>query len=157
MKTSTKWIIGIVVGLVCLAALVGVGYLAFNWWSGSSGWMMESRAFRTWGDGRALPWHGMPMRPDRGVPYAGFSSFYPLRMIASGLICLGLLALIGLGLVALVRGLARPSQPAEKPVALAAPSRTCSNCGRAVQEDWNHCPYCGNPLSQNPEVESPPT
>jgi hypothetical protein len=142
MKTSTKWIIGIAIGLLCVVALVAFGYLAFNWWSGSD-WMMETRAFRTWGDGRDQPWQRMPMHPNWEMPYTRFGGFYPLRMVASGLICLGLLALIVLGVVALARGLIRPSPPTKVPVAPVTPSKACSNCGRLVQDDWSHCPYCG--------------
>jgi hypothetical protein len=166
MKKSTKWILGIGIGLLCLAALVAIGYVAFSWWNGSS-WMMGARAYRGWGDERALPWQGMPgqrmpwrempMHPDRGMPFTRINVFYPLRIAAGGLLCLGLLALIGLGVIALVRSVSRPSQPAETPMVQASAALACSNCERPVQDDWKLCPYCGNQLAENPAGELPPT
>ena len=161
MSKSTKWLLGIGIGLFCLIALVAVGYLAFSWWSGS-GWMMGTRSFGAWGDRgeipwQRMPWQGMPMHPNYGMPYSRFGGFFPLRIVAGGLLCLGILALFVLGVIALVRGLNRPAQPAEKPVLPVEPAHVCSNCGRPVQNDWSHCPYCGNPLAEKPEGESPQT
>ena len=154
MSKSTKWLLGIGIGLVCLIVLVAVGYLAFSWWGGSGG-MMGTYGFRAWGDRGEIPWQRMPMHPNYGMPYSRFGGFFPLRIVAGGLLCLGVLGLIGLGLVALVRGLNRPAQLAEKPVLPVEPAQVCSNCGRSVQDDWSHCPYCGNPLAGTSEGESP--
>lgn len=156
MSKSTKWILGIGIGLICVIALVAFGYLAFSWWSGS-GWMMGAHGFRAWGDRGEIPFQRMPMHPGWEMPYSRFGGFTALRIVAGGLLCLGVLGLIGLGLVALVRGLNRPSQTAEKPVLPVEPAQVCSNCGRPVQNDWNHCPHCGNPLSEKPEGDSPQT
>jgi hypothetical protein len=155
MKQSTKWIVGIAIGLLCLVALVAIGYMVFSWWGGS-GWMMSSRSIQGWSEGRDIPWQRMPMHPDRGMPFTRFNAFFPLRIVASGLLCLGLLALIVLGVFALARGLKRTSQPAERPVAAASAAQACSNCGRPVQEDWKLCPYCGNQLAEDPPGEPPP-
>ncbi len=27
-----------------------------------------------------------------------------------------------------------------------APARTCPQCGRPLQDDWQHCPYCGQSM-----------
>lgn len=154
MNKSTKWILGIVIGLVCVAALVAAGFVMLRWWGGS-GWMMESRGFRTWGDGPIQPWQRMPMHPNSGLPFSSFGGFSPIRMISVGLLCLGFLALIGLGVIVLVRSLIHASQPAENPALATSPAQACSNCGRPVQNDWSHCPYCGNPLVENPGDASP--
>jgi len=156
MSKSTKWLLGIGIGLVGLIALAALGYLAFSWWGGSGG-MMGTYGFRAWGDRGEIPWQRMPMHPGWEMPYSRFGGFYVLRIVAGGLLCLGVLALIGLGLVALVRGLNHPSQPAEKLVTPPAPDLVCSNCGRPVQDDWSHCPYCGNLLAEKPVGESPQT
>lgn len=159
MKTSTKWIIGIAAGLLLLCLAAGALTVAAGLIYGS-GWSLESRTGQLWSEEQSVtPWNGMPMdhsqgmwmHPYRGVDGVWFSLFSPLRIVGICLLCLGLLALIGLGMVALVRSLSRPTPPAEKPVTPASPSQACSNCGRPVQEDWRHCPYCGKPLSENPE------
>ena len=53
------------------------------------------------------------------------------------LITLSLLALLIVGGVWLI-------QQATKPRPAAAPN--CPNCGRAVQADWELCPYCGHSI-----------
>ncbi len=116
MKTTTKWILVIVIGLVVVVALVAFGLLVVNRWGGA-GWMMGGRAEQFWDGGRTMPWGGlpgreMPMHPFWRVPIDRFGGYYPLRMIAGSLIWLGLLTLIVLGVISLVRGLTRPQQPA---------------------------------------------
>lgn len=153
MKTAIKWILGILIGLVLLVVVVTVGYVVFSRWNAVS-IMMRPRVF--------LPFEGqrgMPIQPFGGMPHQRFGGFFPLQLIGGGLFCLGFLALIVLGMVALVRVLKQPSQAAVMPAPAVAPvqmpepvqtpaaTRSCSNCGRSVQEDWSHCPYCGNTLS----------
>jgi hypothetical protein len=167
MKTSTKWIlgigIGIVVGCILLTVVGGAGYWALNR-SGLLGWEMGARSGRLW-DSPLTPNNGMPMHAYPGF-YGSWSGFFsPLRYLAFPLICLGFLALIVLGIIALVRS-SNKSRPAEAPqVAVPAPApapvqvvaeapaqaapaaaKNCPNCGREVQEDWANCPYCGAPL-----------
>ena len=171
MKTITKWILGIVISLVVVVALAAIGFLVMSRWGGA-GWMMDGRAGQFWDGGRALPWRGlpgreMPIHPNWRVPVLWFGGFSPLRMIAGGLIWLGLLALIVLGVLTLVRGLIRPPQPAivsvtetspasaSAPVSGQVPSQACPNCQRPVQDDWNHCPYCGYALLDSLKNESP--
>jgi hypothetical protein len=166
MKTSTKWILGIVIGLlvgcILLAVVGGAGYWALNR-SGMLGWEMGARTGRLWGN-QATPFNGMPMHA-----YYGF--FSPLRYIAFPLLCLGVITLIVLGIVALVRSSSKPrpaeaaTVPAPAPAPVVAPAaepvqavaeapvqavqpatHPCPNCGREVQEDWVSCPYCGAPL-----------
>ena len=156
MSKALKWILGILAVLVVVAVVVGVGFLVVSHWGGSY-WMRGARSFQPYDDGRVRPWkdapqYEMPMHPGWEMPYSRFGGFYVLRIVAGGLLCLGVLALIGLGLVALVRGLNHPAQPAEKLVTPPAPDLVCSNCGRPVQDDWSHCPYCGNLLAGQPEM-----
>jgi hypothetical protein len=156
MKTRTKWILGILTGVVILAALAAVGYFVFSHWAGMRG---------------NLPWDDrgwrqqMPMHPYRGLPGMRSGIFSPLRFVGGGLLCLGVLALLVAGVYLLVRGLRRPQNmttaasatPVAVPAAIVAPApaaapapaveHACPNCARQVQADWTHCPYCGAPLS----------
>jgi hypothetical protein len=159
MKKTMKWIIGIVVSLIVLAVIVGVGYLVISHWTGA-GRVIVERNIQPWGNDRTLPWRDMPTRPSRALPGLWFGGFPVLRMISGGLVCLGFVALIVLGVIALVRWLKRSpktavaSQPAVAPVSVAAPetasepapAAACPNCGQPVQPDWSHCPYCGADL-----------
>ena len=176
MKTTTKWILGIVISLVILAALMAIGFLVISRWSGAT-WIIDGRASQLWDGGRAMPWRAMPwrgipgrempMHPNWRSPTHWFGGFFPLRMLAGGLIWLGILALIVLGVLTLVRGLRRPQQAAifsvpatsptsaSAPVSAQAPSNACPNCQRPVQGGWNHCPYCGSALLDNLKNEAP--
>ena len=148
MNTATKWIIGIVVGLILLTAIVGIGYLAFSRWPGPI-WVMRSPGIHPWEDGR-----GMPLLPFRGLPAQRFIGFFPLRFLGGGLIFTGALVLIVLGVIWLVRSLGRPQPSSPLAVPTPAPAvpqpaaQACPNCKRPVQEDWSHCPYCGADLPQ---------
>jgi hypothetical protein len=161
MSKTMKWIVGIVIGLVVVAAIVSAGFLVAGQWAGP-GWNAEARAEKPWDGGRAMPRQEMPMRPYRGEFYRGNGgySFSPLRMIVGGVFCLGFLALMVLGIIALGRVALRPSKPAAPAIPAAAPtpppSLACPSCERPVQSDWRHCPYCGNDLPADPISESPP-
>jgi hypothetical protein len=85
MKNSTKWIIGIVIGLVVLFALPFVWQLVFP----AYGYGMMG--------GYGYGYH-MPMMGGRG----GFGMMFPFGMIFMWLIPLGTLVLIGLGIAWLV-------------------------------------------------------
>ncbi len=177
MKTRTKWILGIIVGLVVVAVIVGAAFFFFNRWHFGGGWMMSDRFFGPFDD-----WPEMHMNPIQRMPgrFHGGFGFFPWRAIGGGLVCLSLLALLIGGVVLLVRSLRRSNQPATTtapsapvttpaapaPAASAIPfeaaptvaavtpapvtapeSKTCSSCQRPVQPDWSHCPYCGNNLA----------
>ena len=91
MKNSTKWIVGIVIGLVVLFALPFIWHLVFPAYSGYGYGMGMMRGY----DG----YYGhMPMM---GYGYG----FMPFGMIFMWLIPLGILALIVLGIVWLVKQL----------------------------------------------------
>lgn len=164
MRKTTKWILGIVIGLVAIAAIAAIGYWMVSQWSGGE-WTTVARSSRFWDGSRGMPWHAMPWNampghPNRIMPGYRFGGFSAVRMMAGGLIWSGMLALIVLGIVALVRSLSRPSQPAVAPVQAVeptpAPAFACANCGRTVQDDWSHCPFCGTALPHNTEGETPP-
>ncbi len=118
MKTW-QWVTIIVVGVAAL--LVGAAFGPLFLWGGGPGYQ------------------GM-MGPGMMGGY-GFAPFGWIGMLLMWVFPLGLLVLVVLGIVWLVRAVGRPtSQP---PV---APAKTCPNCARPVQADWQNCPYCGAAL-----------
>lgn len=147
MKTSTKWILGILIGLVIVASLVTIGFLAFNRWN-DVGWMMQPREFRSFGGDR-----NMPMHPYSFMAHQRILNFNPLRFIGSLLTFSVFAFLVVFGIISLVRGSIKSQPVVTAPTQMSAsapveiPARTCSSCGRAVQNDWSHCAYCGNTLS----------
>lgn len=76
----------------------------------------------------------------------GWGPFGWLGMIFMGIFPLGLLVLLVLGIVWLLRQVSSPPGPAAGPPQAPA-ERTCPNCGRSVQADWQVCPYCGQTLT----------
>ena len=161
MNRGIRWFLGIVLGLVVVAILVGAGFFVYDRLH-NGGWMMSSRGdgFRQFG--RVFPWSNVPgqgnprtLRPFVEVPASRVIGFNPLRMVFICLFGLGVLVLIVLGVVFLVSSLTRPKQaaatatPAASPVTPPPPSaeHACPHCGRSVQGDWSHCPYCGSPLT----------
>ena len=156
MSRTVKWIIGILIGVIVLGALVTVGFLAFNHGAGRI-WMMDDvPGMHSWRNERLQPWRDMPMHPYGRMPGSRIIGFSPLGFILGGLLRLGLLALVVVGVIALIRGLWRPRPAVATPVqAVQPPSEpfnpvvsTCPNCGFAVQESWKHCPNCAHDLSE---------
>ena len=104
------------------------------------------------------------------IPLQRFGGFFPLGMIFGTLCWAGLVFFAVLGVISLIRGrkngkkqatgnenvAAAPAVPVtpEAPAAEVSTvdetpdqvTATCSNCGHEVQEDWSHCPYCGQNL-----------
>ena len=168
MSRALKWILGIGIVLIVVACIAGVGFLAFSRFNGID-LMLGTRAFRLFGLRRMMPFRGMPMNPYFGMPYGRFGGFFPLRFIGGSIFCFGILALIVLGIIALVTASRRQPQSAAAPVQAvstvqpgkpvpqapetgvaapeATPARICPSCGRQVNEEWSHCPYCGSPLT----------
>lgn len=68
----------------------------------------------------------------------GFSPFSWLFGLVGMLIPLSLLALLIVGAVWLVQQVTQ-SRPAA--------GQNCPTCGRAVQANWQLCPYCGHSLT----------
>jgi hypothetical protein len=136
MSKVLKWILYILLGLVCLAVVAGI-VVGFAGLSGHGYYMM---------------------RPGIRMMTPFYHNYYnPMGGIFRGLLGLGFFVLIIVGIVALVNAIIqgnRRSQaplPAQvqptMPVAPEAPARTCANCGKPAQADWQTCPYCGNPLT----------
>jgi hypothetical protein len=164
MSRTVKWILGIVIALVVVCAVVVVGVIAFNR-LGFSALVVGRRAF--------LPYEGrrvIPLLPFQGMPGTRFDGYFPLRFLGGWLFLAALLGLFVLAVIALVALLRRPNRAAYQaaPIQPAAPSgqkapdqpaaadvaippvpsgQNCPSCGRAVQADWSHCPYCGSPLA----------
>ena len=156
MKPVWKWMIGIVVGLVIVAALVGAAILVRNYLPfrhmalqvqkiqpGQQ--LQPGQPVRPFGN-RNFDEPGFGMRrfgmPGFGMHGFGGHSFgmpgwgrMPFGGFLGGLFTLGLLAFLVLGIIWLVRGLKTP-----KP---AVGTHACANCGKPVQADWRNCPYCG--------------
>jgi hypothetical protein len=96
-------------------------------------------------------WMGMGGSPGPRMMH-GFSFFGGMGMMLFRLIGnLVVLGLIVAGVVALVkvfstpRMAAQPIIPAASPAPVSAPVQTlaCKACGKALQPDWMHCPFCG--------------
>jgi hypothetical protein len=146
MKPIWKWIIGIVVGLVVVAALVGGAILVRNYLPFRH---MTYQVQKVQPGQQPQP--GQPVRPfggrEFGGPGFGMREFgmhgfgrmgwgmMPFGGFLGGLFMLGFLAFLVLGIIWLVRSLKTPKQVVEM--------HTCGTCGKSVQADWRNCPYCG--------------
>ena len=158
MSKTTKWIIGIFVGLVVVCVVAALGLLAFSPMHGSA-WVMGVHPPRYWDGGRfnpgnVMPWDDMPMRPHRWG-----RGFLPFGGLFRGLFCLGFLLLIGLGVAALILAITQSRKPAAAIATPAAPTplveqtqeaipaRSCPSCQKPIDDGWSHCPYCGTTLT----------
>jgi len=113
-----NWAYVAIFGIVALLViLIGVSLLG--------------RAYGGWGYGMMGP----------GMMNWGFAPFGWLWMIFMGLIPLTFLALLVAGVVWLVRAVG--DQGGAYPRTSTA---TCPACGRLVQSEWRHCPFCGETL-----------
>jgi hypothetical protein len=82
-----------------------------------------------------------------GGMMGGYNAMHPFGwggMLLGWLIPVSVIVLLIVGAVALVNSVNKSGKPTLPP---AAPSRTCPNCGKPAQFDWNTCPYCGQKLS----------
>lgn len=116
------WWAAIIVVAVVVLALVAVMFMA------------GARQFGGW---QADGWGRM------GPGMMGGWNFSPhmwVGMLFLTLIPLGFIGMLVLGVVLLVKALSPGGR-------LSTPARTCPNCNRAVQADWQHCAYCGQTLS----------
>lgn len=118
MKRNIWWILGIVAIILFLFA---GGIVAGGW------------GFRNG--------HGMM----GGYGMMGNWGYFPLGWLGMGIgmvlmwgIPLGLIALAGFGLAALVQS--------SNKTASATPQSACPNCTKNIQPDWQNCPYCGTSL-----------
>jgi uncharacterized membrane protein len=118
MKSKIGWILTIILGLVVLFLLPSL--------------MMG----RFWGNG----YNGM--MGGYGGMMGGWGFMNPfgfLGMALMWLLPIGILVLLVYGAVSLFKGLNRSGN---------APlvERKCTNCGKATQDNWSTCPYCGKAL-----------
>jgi uncharacterized membrane protein len=163
MKRVWKWVIGIVVILLVLAAFVAVPFVMHNRFGPQTaygiqerggeggygpGWMMG----RNDNDGFGNRGYGPGAFPHGGMMGRGFGFQHPM-MYGFGFFPFGIFILIiplvvlGLaiyGFVALL--MRRPASTVPVEVAPAAPTQSCGNCGKSIQADWKTCPYCGHSL-----------
>ena len=100
-------------------------------------WILSSM----WGYGGMMGGYGMMGR--------GFGFTNPLGWLGMAfmwLIPAAILFLLVAGVVALVNNLTRSSDTTSQ-APPSASTRTCPNCGKPAQVDWNTCPYCSQKLS----------
>jgi hypothetical protein len=164
MKTTTRWILGIGLGLIVMACLAAAGFFVFGRMGGFDRFSFERPALPR-ENGRVLPWRDMPrdipMNPFDRMPRLGFGAMVrPMWGIAILFLCGLTLAggLVAAVVVALARG--SRSRAAIETVPVSAPpevpkddqpaQETCPNCGREVNPDWQHCPYCATNLTSSP-------
>jgi len=146
MKTTVKWILGLVIGFLVIGSILMIGYLMFNRW-GTFGWVMGPREIRSW-DGQRFK----PMQLHWRVPERRFLGVLPLRFIGGSFLFIGLLSIIILGVFVLFRAIQNPQQssapsaPFSSSTATPAGERVCGNCNNPVQDEWSHCPFCGETL-----------
>lgn len=124
MSKGMKWFIGIVIGLVVVAILVGGGLLAYSRVN-DSGFSPEVRF--EYGMRRGELWHDAPMRlPARLFPRF-YTGFFPGGLLFGGMVCLGVVGLLIAGVFALAYNLGKRKQaelsakPAVSPPADAPP------------------------------------
>jgi len=136
MKTVWKWVLGIVIVLVVIAAL-GVGARL----------LMANYLPRVSAD---VDGFNFPMMGGRGYDHFGGMRIFGggMRMFGGGFGMFGgLLPLVLLGL--LVYGayhLGTRKFMAQPGTVVPATVRTCTKCGQQVQETWNNCPNCGKKI-----------
>jgi hypothetical protein len=146
MKNSWKWIIGIVLGLIVIAVLVGVGFMVFGRFHVYTGEARIVQGFSDDGRGPGMmPYGGFGQIRGPGMMGRGFN---PLGGLIGGLFSLAFLALAVMGVIWLVDHLRMPKQavavpaamPVETPAVITTP---CKKCGQSLHDDWKVCPYCG--------------
>ncbi len=140
MKKVWKWIIGIVLGLVVLAVLVGVGFMARSNFHAYRAGDFDLRGFSVRGPGM-MSYGGFGSHM-RGFGMMGYG-FMPFGGFLGGLFSLGFLALAVMGVIWLVNRLRTP-KPVEASAAIpTAAVNPCKKCGMPIQDGWKVCPHCG--------------
>jgi hypothetical protein len=161
MRTSTKWIVGILMGVLVVVIIGVLGWMLFNQFNQSE-WVYGSRSGRLWDNtpfnetprfripSQRLPGL-MPMHPYNTREGSWTGLFGPLRLLGGTLICLGIPVLLIIGLVILLlrprnsKSVAVPS-PTTQPEVSENDQHPCPSCARQIQPDWKHCPFCGTRL-----------
>ena len=175
MKKSLKWIIGILIGLVVMAVVLGAGYMLASRFGGAA-WTREYRLVQRGNVDRSIPGQVVPQQrmPGQNMPGQNMPRYYEQNQMPmhnygrmnfrplGGLLWIGRLvggafrlALLGVVIFLAVTLALRQKQFKQPVTALAAQPEAegtqaamlaCPHCARQVQVDWKHCPYCGNPL-----------
>jgi hypothetical protein len=165
MKKVWKWVIGILVVLVIVAALVGGAFLLRSHFASEGIFTRQNRpGVQVPGNGkipgnengqgdrggtRGFPgmmpygdggWGGYGMHR-RGPAMMGFGWMMPFGGLFTGLICLGFLALVVLGMFWLVNRL-------RKPVAVATPVAPVAAEVAPVVTAVHSCSKCGEPVQE---------
>jgi hypothetical protein len=167
MKSVWKWVIGIVIVLLVVAAVVGGVFILRSHFSNVVSYRVNRPSAQVPGPNYVQPsgpgrfpgmipfgnngWRGYGMR---GPGMMSFGGFNIIGGLIRGLFTLGFLALVVLGIVWLVTRLRRPMAPVAAvvsgavaaPVAPIAATHPCPKCGEPVQDNWHHCPNCGEKL-----------
>lgn len=176
MTRTVKWILGILIGLVALCAIVVFGFFAISRLNFGAV-AVSRRAFTPFegrGNLPMAPYQEMPYRHlSASFPF-GFLGGGLILAAFLGLFVLGVIALVlllrqparaaiqstGPMQTTVVdqaatgapmtpgRPAAQDQSAASQVISPSAPTgQSCPSCGRSVQADWSHCPYCGTALS----------
>ena len=141
MNKTWKWILGILIVLVIVAALVTLAFVFHNR-------IGEGVGLRNFPD---RDWRH-PMMGYRGMlPFAGGWMFFGMGLVR--LIPLVLLGLLVYGAYRLgtrkssastaASTAVTPPVPPVPPELVVPATHACAKCGSTVQDDWKNCPYCG--------------
>ncbi len=114
-----NWVAIVVFVLVALLVFQLLTYVLGSW--DYRGWGMMGPGMMRWRYS-PLAWIGMG-----------------LGMLLLGLVPIGVFVLILYGVVALARGTGND-------IPTTSSTTPCPHCGKGVQADWRHCPYCGAAL-----------
>lgn len=165
MKTVWKWLLAIVLGLAVVAGLVGLGFVLYTHSPMNIAYRVAINAPRS----QSMPggpqtgkmpdrfWSG-PFRMGPGIQTQRFGHFgYGFGPFGPGMMVFGVLGrLVPLAVVLLLlyiayqlgKGRATPAAiPAAPPAGVTTPTHPCPACGSLAQDDWKHCPQCGQELA----------
>lgn len=165
MKKVWKWVIGIVVVLVVVAALVGGAFLLRSHFVNEVGITRLNRPgvqVPGYGDGQRGSGRYPGMMPFGNDGWGGYGMHmrrygmmgFGRRTLFGGLIgslfCLGFLVLIVLGIIWLVRRLRKPAEGSAPVAAVAAPiAPVAEPVAQVVPVAAVHpCPKCGEPVQE---------
>jgi uncharacterized membrane protein len=157
MSKTWKWIIGILIGLLLLAVIVAIPFGMHQFASGYGyAAQFPERGFERGFDRDLGPgmmgrgagnyyWHHGMMGGRQGYinPMMNGFGFFPFGILM-WIVPLAVLGLAIYGMVALFSR--KPSPAVAVETAPAAPTRTCSSCGKPAQDEWKNCPHCGSTL-----------
>src|SRR3972149_3362486 len=154
MKNIWKWILGIVVVLLVVAGLVGLAFELRNRMSVNIVQKAVPNS-QTWHgpmNGRIPGERGGPMWPGRAPRMGdhgfgrGFGPFAPGLMffgMLGRLVPIAILILLLYGAYRLGKRTVPVTAAAAPAPPLAIQTHPCPKCQNPVQDDWKHCPICG--------------